>query len=166
MLRGCLQGWEENVSRGSEIIYPRCELDNWKLSSSRTHILTRCAVLYTIATMERIQVLNISRVVCIDAAVEAGSLAKPSTCWVSCQKALISTAIPNLRAFCTFACGVQTRIDIKPKGLLAFCGLLLKTCEHDAGPVFQKLIEAYGNEVSVDKSTLGVRLIDTYLYGS
>lgn len=41
-------------------------------------------------------------------------------------------------------------------GLLLFCGLLLKTCEYDAGPVFQRLLEAFRADLSVDNSLFAV----------
>ncbi|CAN0443178.1 unnamed protein product [Ascophyllum nodosum] len=43
----------------------------------------------------------------------------------------------------------------KPKGLLTFCGLLLKTCEYDAAPVFKKLLEVFRAELSVDNALFG-----------
>lgn len=41
--------------------------------------------------------------------------------------------------------------------MIAFSGMVLKTCEYDAGPVFQKLLEAYMSELSTDKAMFGVR---------
>eukprot|EP00903_Cladosiphon_okamuranus_P020155 g18504.t1 len=41
------------------------------------------------------------------------------------------------------------------KGVLGFCALLLKTCEYDAAPVFQKLLESYRGDLAVDESLIG-----------
>ena len=40
--------------------------------------------------------------------------------------------------------------------MLGFCALLLKTCEYDAAPVFQKLLDSYRGDLSVDESLFGV----------
>ena len=50
----------------------------------------------------------------------------------------------------------------KPKGLLTFCGLLLKTCEYDAAPVFKKLLEVFRAELSVDNALFGVSMLQTF----
>lgn len=43
------------------------------------------------------------------------------------------------------------------KGVLGFCAMLLKTCEYDAAPVFQKLLDAYQADLSKDEALFGVR---------
>ena len=51
------------------------------------------------------------------------------------------------------------------KGVLGFCALLLKTCEYDAAPVFQKLLDSYRGDLSVDESLFGVsRWLVTMLF--
>lgn len=42
------------------------------------------------------------------------------------------------------------------KGALGFCVLLLKTCEYDAAPVFQKILDIYREDLSVDDALFGV----------
>eukprot|EP00752_Nemacystus_decipiens_P002925 g2720.t1 len=51
----------------------------------------------------------------------------------------------------------KNRTGGKPptKGVLGFCALLLKTCEYDAAPVFQKLLDSYRGDLSVDESLFG-----------
>lgn len=50
----------------------------------------------------------------------------------------------------------QTGGKAPAKGVLGFCALLLKTCEYDAAPVFQKLLDSYRGDLSVDESLFGV----------
>lgn len=50
----------------------------------------------------------------------------------------------------------QTGGKAPTKGVLGFCVLLLKTCEYDAAPVFQKLLDSYRGDLSVDESLFGV----------
>lgn len=53
----------------------------------------------------------------------------------------------------------QTGGKAPAKGVLGFCALLLKTCEYDAAPVFQKLLDSYRGDLSVDESLFGVSLV-------
>lgn len=53
----------------------------------------------------------------------------------------------------------QNQAESKPTGLISFCVLLLKTCEYDAAPVFQKLLEHFRADISVDAALFGVSLL-------
>lgn len=50
----------------------------------------------------------------------------------------------------------QTGGKLTTKGVLGFCVLLVKTCEYDAAPVFQKILDIYRADLSVDESLFGV----------
>lgn len=52
----------------------------------------------------------------------------------------------------------QTGGAVSTKGVLGFCVLLLKTCEYDAASVFQKVLEIYRADLSVDEALFGVSL--------
>lgn len=56
---------------------------------------------------------------------------------------------------------MQNRLDgtgsnRKSSRLIVFCRLLLKTCEYDATPVFQKLLDEFRADLSVDDALFGV----------
>lgn len=58
---------------------------------------------------------------------------------------------------CVFVvCQNQTGGTVSTKGVLGFCVLLLKTCEYDAAPVFQKILDIYRADLSVDDGLFGV----------
>lgn len=59
--------------------------------------------------------------------------------------------------------GSQNQLEGKPKGLVAFCGLLLKTCEYDAAPVFEKLLDMYRADLSADEALFGVSALRYFL---
>lgn len=51
---------------------------------------------------------------------------------------------------------VQSRTQVKSRALLGFCGMVLKTCEYDASPVFQRLLDSYRAEFEADPALFGV----------
>ncbi|CBJ48992.1 conserved unknown protein [Ectocarpus siliculosus] len=66
------------------------------------------------------------------------------------SKASLRDANALLAAYKTQTGGKQPT-----KGVLGFCAMLLKTCEYDATPVFQKLLDAYQADLSKDEALFG-----------